>query len=159
MQKTNTDNEKMPVALWGLALVCIAAIIFSLCGGAAYTAIRQARLSAAKASIGQIEAVLFLAEDNAEKNGYGPAPAIYGNLLKSYDQSSEASLTEYERYVLKAMLESFGTERDFDFAITRFEDSAGIHTQVYFFPYRGHTDMRRSRYYQMTGGQVVEYNS
>lgn len=158
MHQTNNDRQNLPLAVWVLVVLCLAVVIFALCGGAAYTGIQQARLSAAKASIGQIEAVLYLAEEKAQQDGYGAPPASFENLLKSYDDASGIILSPYEDYVLKAMLESFGPNRDFDFAITRYEDGAGVHTQVYYFPDKGKTDTRKDRYYLLKGGVVTEEN-
>lgn len=158
MNKTTNGKEPASTTIWVIALVCVAAIIFALCGGAAFASIRQARLTAAQASCGHIEAVLALAENRAEQGGLGPRPATYSDLLKSYDTSAGAGLTQYEQFVLQALLEHFGSARTFDFAITRFQDAAGVHTQIYLFPNRGRTDVRRDRYYQMVDGVVTEYN-
>lgn len=158
--RVKMDNEERAVKTmpWVLAMVCMAAIIFSLCGGAAFTAVKDARLSAARASIGQIEAVLLLAEKSAQENNYGAPPAVYQNVLKSYDDGAGVILSDYERYVLKTMLDSFGTARSFDFAITRYQQGNSIYTQVYYFPVRGRTDVRTDRYYLMEGSSVTEKN-
>lgn len=158
MKNKAAVKELPPTTLWVIALVCVATIIFAICGGAAFASIRQARLTAAQASCGQIEAVLFLAEIKAEQNGLGTRPSTFSDLLKSYDTAAETALSPYERFVLQAMMESFGSHRSFDFAVTRFEDGAGVHTQIYLFPVRGRTDVRRDRYYLMADGLVTEYN-
>lgn len=154
----NLDNEKKSPLLYLFIMAAVAIILFVLCGGAAYTAVKSARLSAARASIGHVEAVLLLAEVRAEQDGLGPPPETYQNLIKSYDDGTGASLTPYENYILAAMLDTFGSARDFDFAVTRYQDGAGLHTQVYFFPYLGQTDMKRSRYYLLQGSTVSENN-
>lgn len=155
-----TDGKRHGnTALWVTSLVAVAIIVFAICGGAAYTAVGQARLSAARASIGHIEAVLLMSEMRAEKDGLGEPPPAYQNLIKSYDDSSSVIPTSYEKYILTTMNESFGPGRDFDFAVTRYQDSGGSHVQVYYFPNAGRTDMRRDRYYLLTGGVVTEHNA
>lgn len=156
MHSFNVEKEKKELSLaWLVAMVCTAVVVLALCSGAAYTAVQQARLTAAKASIGQIEAVLLLAEEKAERDGLGAPPETYGSMLKSYDGEFKTDLTPYENYVLNAMLDSFGSGRDFDFAVTRYQDGAGIHTQIYFFPSRGKTDTRLDRHYVMLDGKVT----
>lgn len=158
MHQADTEKGFSATTYWILALVCVAVVVFSLCGGAAFAGISQARYAAARAGTGQIEAVLHLAEEQAEKNGLGPRPATFTDLLKSYDLSYDEARTPYERYVLERMLDSFGPARSFDFAITRFEDAQGIHTQIYFFPTRGRTDLRADHYYHLSGGVLYEEN-
>ncbi len=158
MHQTENDKRALSVGLWLAALVCLAAVIFALCGGVAFSAIRESRLAAAKAGIGQIEAVLYLAERTAELNGLGPAPTEYGDMLKSYDQASQIELGDYEKYVLTAMLATFGPARDFDFGVVRQRDVSGVQLQVFYFPVKGRTDVSKDRYYSMRGGQVVEVN-
>lgn len=150
----HSGDKKEYSAVWITAIVCTAVVIFAICGGAAYTAVQQARLTAAKASIGQIEAVLLLAEEKSLQDGLGPVPEAYENLIKSYDGAAAANLTPYENYILNAMLDSFGPNREFDFAVTRYQDSAGQHLQIYYFPQRGRTDLKIDRYYVMYDGKV-----
>lgn len=156
---SNIDKKNTNTGLWITALILVAVVCFALCGGVAFSSIRQAELSAAKANLGQIEAVLLLAERYAEDNGYGPAPATYENVLRSYDDTTSiAKLTPQEKYVLDAMLEMFGQSRDFDFAITRITDGAGIQTQIYYFPVKGKTDARIDRHYLQIGDTIAEKN-
>lgn len=156
----NSKDDKLPTTwVWVFSMVCMAVIIFAICGGIAYSSIQQARLAAAKASIGHIEAVLLLAEKTAEEEGLGTAPATYSSLLKSYGDSFEPDQTAYEKFVVSAMLQSFGPNRGFDFAITRFQDTAGIHTEVYFFPTKGRTNQKTDRYYLAADGVVTENNT
>lgn len=159
MQDSAQNRRGASNALWLLALVCVAVTVFALCAGAAYSGIRAARFDAARAHIGQIEAVLLLAEKAAEENGLGQPPEVYENLLKSYDDKTEITISAYERYVLDSMIESFGSARGFDFAVTRFADGAGVHTQVYYFPTRGGTDLRSDHYYLLSDGAVLEKNA
>lgn len=158
MLQTSEEKKGAPTFVWVVALVCVGAIIFALCGGAAYASVQQAKVSAAKASIGHIEAVLLLAEKEAEDSGLGAPPAAFSTLLKSYDSAGAAILPEYERTVLTLMLDSFGVGRDFDFAINRFSDGAGAHTQIYFFPVRGKTNVGTDKYYLLSAGQLTENN-
>lgn len=158
MSENREEKKKIGVGIWILSMVCVAVVCFALFGGAAYASIRQAAFSAAKASLGQIEATLLLAERHAEDNGYGPPPAVYANVLRSYDDSSYTNLTPQEKFVLDSMLDSFGQSRSFDFAITRVADSAGVQTQIYFFPVKGRTDARRDHHYLLSGGRVTEKN-
>ena len=152
------EKKGASTGVWVIVLICVAAVIFALCGGAAYSGIQQARLTAAKASIGQIEAVLYLAEERAEQQGLGTSPGSFSSLLKSYDNASVAMLPDYERAVIDDMLGSFGPARDFDFAISRHEDNTGVHTQIYFFPTRGRVDMKTDRYYLLSAGALSENN-
>lgn len=153
-----TNENKRNTGLWVLAIVCVAIIVLSLAGGAAYTAVREAHFSAAKANIGHIEAVMLLAESKAEKDGLGAAPEVYDNVIKSYGDGQAQSLTAYEKYILAFMLDSFGPKRDFDFAVTRYQDASGAYMQVYYFPVAGRTDMKRDRYYVLNGNNVSEKN-
>lgn len=155
---TKNDSLIGNVPLWVLSMVCVAVVCFALSAGAAYSHVREARLSAARASVGQIEATLLLAERYAEENGYGPPPAAYDNVLRSYDTSSNNQLTPQEQYVLSAMLEMFGARRDFDFAVSRVADGSATQTQIYYFPVKGKTDARFDRHYQKIGGKVAEIN-
>ncbi len=157
MRENGSDTKGMSAAVWIIVLVCLSAIIISLAFGTAYAGIQAARTTAAKASLGEIETVFALAEVQAQEAGLTPPAGSYQNLLKSYD-SDTASLTPYERYVLETMLEMFGEQRDFDFAVTRYEDAAGLHTYVYYFPTRGQTDMRTDRYYVMIDNSFEEKN-
>ncbi len=158
MYQTENDKRTPSVGLWLAALVCLGAVIFALCAGVAYSAIRQSRLAAARAGVGQIEAVFYLAEKTAEVNGWGPAPAEYGGMLKSYDQASQIDLNEYEKYILAAMLATFGQSRDFDFGVVRQHDAGGVFLQVIYFPVKGQTDASKDRYYTIRGAEVVEVN-
>ncbi|MGD9560392.1 MAG: hypothetical protein AB7V55_07290 [Oscillospiraceae bacterium] len=158
MRQEENRRASWPVSVWVAALLCVSIVIFTLCSGAAYASVRQANMTAAKASIGQVEAVLNLAQCKAEADGLGAPATSFSTLIKSYDEAGAAVLPEYERYVLSAMLESFGPARDFDFAFSRFEDGAGVHTQVYFFPTRGKTDIKADRYYLFSAGVLSENN-
>lgn len=159
METTEKQKQTPPTTVWVAAIICISVVIFSVCAGASFAGINEARLSAANASCGHIEAVMYLAEAEAEKNGLGPRPNAFSDLLRSDDASRGASLTPYERFVLNAMLESFGENRNFDFAVTRFEDSSGVHSQIYFFPNLGRTSSQTDRYFLMNAGVVNEYNA
>ncbi|MDL2293857.1 hypothetical protein LJC60_04415 [Ruminococcaceae bacterium OttesenSCG-928-D13] len=158
MRENREEKRTIGMGLWVLSMVCVAVVCFALFGGVAYSGIRQAQLSAATASLGQIESTLLLAERYAEDNGYGAAPRAYDNVLRSYDDSSYTGLTPQEKFVLDTMLDSFGQSRNFDFAITRVEDSSGVQTQIYFFPVKGRTDARRDHHYLLSGGKVLEKN-
>ncbi len=154
------EKEKQGLSKGAMALIfCfLAVVVAALACGGAYTAIQQARLSAAKASLGQIESVFFLAGAKAEESGLAAPAGSFDHLLKSYDEASEASLTPYEKYVLGAMLDNFGTARDFDFALSRYQDGAGMHTRILFFPVRGRTNTATDRYYLMVDGKILENN-
>ena len=145
--------------LFIISLVAVALITLSLAGGAAYTAVREARLSAAKARVEQIGTVLLMAEMKAEQAGLGPAPESYDSLLKSYEGNAGYGLSEHDRFVLAYMLDAFGPGRDFDFAATRFADSGGSHLQIYYFPALGQTDVKRSHHYVLTAGALSEKNA
>ena len=131
-------------------------MVFALCAGAAYSAVQEAQFAAAKAGIGQIEATLFLAEKKAEADGMGAPPDAYTHMLRSYGAGAEESLNAYEKYVLNALLDSFGPNRGFDFAVTRYKDASGEHIEVYFFPVRGQTNTNNDRYYQMRADEVFQ---
>ncbi len=158
MRGESNEKKSTYILLWVLSLVCAAGIIFAVCAGAAHTAVSEASLSAARASIGHIEAVLHLAEKTAEENGYGQASTVYENMLVSYDDDASASLSNHERYVLQTMLESFGEQREFDFAITRYAEGDDDKIQIYYFPVRGRTDVQIDEYYVMQDGQVSRKN-
>lgn len=154
MQEERT--ERQPVGIWILVVVCALAVVFTLACGAAYSGIQQARLTAAKASLGQIESVFYLAERMAADDGLR-APGAYENVLRSYESSEEgAELSEYEKAVRGYMLDYFGTGREFDFAVTRYGDAGNTHVQVYFFPTRGRTNIGSDRYYVAVDGNIVE---
>lgn len=142
-----------------LAVLCLAVVIIAICGGIAYTSIQQARFQVARAGIGQVEAVLLLAEKTAEENGMGSPPATFQSLLKSYDSRETISLPAYEKYLLNTMLQILGPQRDFDFAVSRYEDGAGVHTDIYFFPAAGYTDLQRDRYFLLHDGVISAVNS
>ena len=147
------------IGVWLLVIVSIALVIFTLACGAAYTGISSARLTAAKASAGQIESVFLLAEKEAEINDLRPSDGSFDNMLKSYEDTTSSSLSDYEKFLLDSMLDTFGTGRDFDFAIKRFEDGSGVHTQIYYFPVKGRTNTSQDRYYLVTDGIISENNS
>lgn len=157
MQYSN-EKRNLPATVWLMILACAVAVIFALCAGGAYAGIREAQLTAARASVGHIEAVLLLAEKNAAEAGMGQPPSSYSNLLKSYDDANSANLPDYEKYVLDRMLDSFGPQRDFDFAISRREDGTGRNVEIYYFPSIGRNDTGRDHYYLYSGGQIVEKN-
>ncbi|MDL2254218.1 hypothetical protein LJC49_09185 [Ruminococcaceae bacterium OttesenSCG-928-I18] len=158
--ETEYDQRKGPGAgIWILVIVCMGLVIFTLACGAAYTGISSARMTAAKASAGHIESVFFLAEKTAEENGLRPENETADNLLTSYGDSSDSELSDYEQFVLDSMLDTFGPQRDFDFAIKRFEDGSGVHTQIYYFPVKGLTNLNQDRYYLVTDGILTENNS
>lgn len=150
------QQEKQPIGVWILVIVCSLAIVFTLASGAAYAGVNEARLTAAKASVGQIESVFYLAERTVRDDGHTPPEGSYDNLLKSYDDETDTLLSEYERALLDAMLLYFGAGRDFDFAVTRFEDGSGSHTRVYYFPVKGRTDLGRDPYYMTLDGQLTQ---
>lgn len=152
------DKKNSATGIWILAIVSVAIMILSLSGGAAYTAVQKARLSAARANIGHIQTALQLAEMQAEQDGLGPPPQTYENLLKSYNDAKSTPLSPYEKYILAHLLDLFGSNRDFDFAVTRYQDATGAHIQVYYFPVAGRTDVKRDRHFIMTGGVITEKN-
>ena len=158
MDEPQQPSSRMSTGMWILVLVCTGAIILALTSGAAYTGISNARLSAAKASCGQIESVFLLAEKTAQGSGLRPKAENTDNLLKSYEDTEGAALSEYEKFVLDYMLETFGPSRDFDFAVKRFEDGTGVHTQIYYFPVKGRTNLSNDRYYVTTDGKISENN-
>lgn len=152
----NSSADKKSPFLYVIITCLVAAIFFAILGGAAHTAVKAARFSAAKASIGHVEAVLLLAEVKAQQDGLGPPPETYPNVIKSYGDGTNAALTMYENYILEAMLTAFGPLRDFDFAVSRYQDGAQIYTQVYYFPNIGQTDTKRHLYYLLKNNVVTE---
>ncbi len=150
------EKHVWSVGIVTLVFACLLVVTVSLCSGAAYTAIQQARLSAAKASLGQIESVFYLAEAKAAQSGFTAPEGSYDHLLKSYDETGDTPLTQYEKYVLGAMLDTFGPNRDFDFALSRYQDGAGMHTRILYFPVRAHTNTGADRYYMMVDGKISE---
>ncbi len=159
MEDTQGQTKTAGTGIWLLVLVCMGVVIACLAGGAAYTGISAARLTAAKASAGQIESVYLLADTLARQQGLRPQADSGERLLKSYEDGENTALTEYENFVLTTMLEVLGPERDFDFAISHFEDGSGPHTQVYYFPFKGQTNLSRDRYYFAVDGTIRESNS
>lgn len=157
----NRENEKKySITLVALACASALLVVFALCSGAAYTAVRQARLSAAAASVGQLEAVLLLAENSAAESGLGSTAGADGQtLLKSYDQSDILSMPDYDKHVLNYMLQYFGNGRSFDFAVSRYQEGTTLRTEIYYFPTKGLTDTKIDRYYLMKDGQVTEKNA
>lgn len=156
MHEEHREHRNLPVSIWLLILACVIVVILSLSAGAANTGIRQAQMEAAKASLGQIETTYFYAQYVAENEGLSPSSDTSENLIQSYGDT--AKLGKYERYILNAMLESFGAGRSFDFAISQYEDDSGTHTRVLFFPVKGRTDTFSDHYYMMMDGSVVENN-
>lgn len=153
MQEEHRDNT-LPGSVWLLILVCTSAVIIALAAGTAHTGISRARLSAAKASLGHIESVYVLADAAAADNSLRPEAGGAESLIRSYENDSSASA--YEQYVLQVMLEAFGSGRDFDFAVSRFEDASGLHTSILYFPAKGRTNVRKDSYYLMLDGVLVE---
>ncbi len=158
MEEQNNPAIRNNTGMWVLVLVCMAAVIFALTSGAAYTGISAARLSAAKASAGQIESVFLLAEVAAAETGLRPEEGTVKNVLKSYEDGSGAVLSEYEQYLLDYMMASFGPQRDFDFSVERYEDGSGVHLQIQFFPVKGRTNTGGDRYYMALDGVITEKN-
>ncbi len=152
----DTNEGNLPRNAWLLILVCAVAVVFALTGGAAYAGIGQARMAAAKASLGQIESTFLMAEQAAAAENLAPPADGVESLLQSY--ASEGELNAYEQFTLNAMLDAFGPERDFDFAISRFADAAGIHTSILYFPTKGRTNIQKDRYYSMVDNNVTEHN-
>lgn len=150
------ESHNLPASVWLIIIICLAIVIFSITSGASYSGIQEARLSAAKASLGQIESTFLLAEHTAADENLKSTGADADNIIQSYDSSVEMS--QYDQYILNAMQDSFGADRDFDFAVSRYEDSAGVHIRVLYFPVRGQTDTRRDRYYLMIDGAVNQNN-
>lgn len=149
-------RTKSSVVLWVVVLVCVAAVVLTLAFGAAYTGIESARRTAALANLRQIESVLLLAEKSAEEEGLPSPVAGTEKMLKSYDETSWSELHAYERFLLDYMLDFFGPNRDFDFAVSRYRDAAGQHTYIYFFPVRGKNNLSSDKYYLMLDGNLVE---
>lgn len=156
MQDMEKEKHSWSISVITLVFACLLVVVISFTSGAAYTAIQNARLSAAKASLGQIESVFYLAEIKAGQSGLTPPEGSYDHLLKSYDEAGDTPLTQYEKYVLGAMLDTFGANRDFDFALSRYQDGAGMHTRILYFPVRGYTNTGADRYYMMVDGKIME---
>lgn len=156
MQQKNNDNSSFGVGVWVLILLCLIVVVFTFACGAAYTGIQEARHSAAKASLGHIESVFLLAEARAREQGLTPPEGSYENLLKSYDEADSAALPEYEKFVLNAMLESFGPGRDFDFAVERYQDGPGMRTTIYYFPTKGRTNLGSDQHFILSNGQLLQ---
>lgn len=148
------SDKKFSLTVVVLIFACALVVIFAFISGAAYTSVQQARRTAAEASLGQIEAVLALAEKTAEESGLGTPPESYQNLLKSYDTGGNAALPPYERFILNYMMEYFGGARGFDFAVARYLEG----TEIYFFPVKGATNTQTNKYYLLKGGNVTEGN-
>ncbi len=158
MEEARGEHGPAGTGLWILVLVCVSAVILALAGGAAYTGISAARLSAAKASAGQIESVFLMAEMAAAGEGLRPEGGSLQNTLKSYEDGTGASLGEYEQYLLDYMLAAFGPQRDFDFSVERYEDGSGVHVKIQFFPVKGYTSPGSDRYYLALDGVITENN-
>lgn len=162
MQNEREETKSPVTGVWVLVMICVAAIIMTLACGAAYSGIQKARMTAAKASLGQIELAFFLAENNAVNEGFTAPSGSMERILRSYEDASEAGAfvySTYEKYVLDTMLDVFAPQRDFDFAIRRFQDGTGTHTQVYYFPVKGRTNTQTDLHYVMTDGLVEEKNA
>lgn len=155
MHDEHRENN-LPLSAWLLVLACVAAAIIAFSAGTAYTGINQARLVAAKASLGQIESTYLLADRVAADEGLKPPADGVESLIRSYE--SEGKPSAYEQFVLSAMLDAFGANCDFDFAVSRYEDISGTHTRILYFPARGRTDTQKDRYYTMMDGNIVENN-
>lgn len=156
MHTHNDDKATFSTAVWALILLCVVVVVFTIACGAAYTGVENARLTAAKASLGHIESVFYLAEQRATAQGLTPPEGSYENLLKSYDSADSANLPDYEKFVLNSMLEIFGPARDFDFAVERYQDGAGMKTTIYYYPVKGRTDNKSDPHYILRGGRLVQ---
>lgn len=157
MQETERQPRGLSTGLWLLIVICTGAVALSLACGAAYSGIKSARSTAAKASLGQIESVMLLAEQAAEADGFTPQDGAFTGMLTSYSGSGQ-TLTRYEKYLQETMMTVFGSNREFDFAVTRYEDSGGTHTYLYYFPQKGRTDLKNDRYFLLVDGQFSEHN-
>lgn len=144
----------LPLSVWLLIVLAVIAVVTAFAAGAAYTGISQARTVAARASLGQIESTYNLAGRAAADEGLKPEGDGEETLIQSYGSGGEQSA--YEAYVLSAMLDAFGPDRDFDFAVSRYEDLAGTHTRILFFPVLGRTDMGSDPFYVSMDGQLVD---
>lgn len=147
-------ENNLPVGVWLLILLCAVVVVAAFAGGAAYTGVSQARHVAAKASLGQIESTFLMADRAAADEGLKPPGDGAESLIRSYDTTGGG--TAYEQYVQSAMLDAFGAARDFDFAVSRFEDAAGQHTRILYFPVAGRTDTGRDPYYLMLDGAILD---
>ncbi len=152
-QKRRGSN--ISTGIWLLIIVCVIVVMFTLACGAAYTGISKAQTAAVKASLGHIESTLYLAETKAQMEELVVPAGSYKDLLKSYSESEAVALPAYERYVLETMLDIFGPDRDFDFAIERYQDSDEMKTTIYFFPEKGKTNIDKDRHYIMSNGQLI----
>lgn len=150
------ENHNLPMSVWIIIIVCLAIVILSITAGASYSGIQEARFAAAKASLGQIESTFLLAEKEAEDEGLKATGDETDSIIQSYDSTAEMS--QYDQYILNAMLDVFGSERGFDFAVSRYEDSAGTHIRILYFPVRGQTDTQGNEYYLMIDGAVNQNN-
>lgn len=159
MEEQINTTEHKSTGVWVLILVCMGAIILALAGGAAYTGISSARLSAAKASAGQIESVFLLAEMAATSNGLPGAGGSLSQPLKSFEDATGTTLNEYEQFLLDNMLAAFGPKRDFDFSVERLEDGNGVHLQIQYFPIKGRTSPTEDRFYVALDGVITEKNT
>lgn len=158
MFEHENNSRNLSPGVWLLILFSSSAIIITLAFGAAFTGIQTARQSAAKASLGHIESVLILAEYKASVNGYGNPGVPFSGMLKSYGEAETEALDAYSQFVLDTMLEVFGEERDFDFAVSRYDDGGG-HTIIYFFPVKGKTDLKTDKYYMLTDNIFSWHNT
>lgn len=137
--------------IWLAVVACAALIVVAFSLGASYTAISQAQQATARARLGQLDALLALAENDAIQAGLEPPAIPFRSMAASFGENTAAN-SEYEQHVMEYMLRRLGEGRDFDFAIQRYEDSTGLHTYLYFFPQRGQTDMRMDPYFMARDG-------
>lgn len=141
--------------LWVLGVVCLSALLMVVLFGGAHTRANAQRNEVIAQRLYDVERALVAAESQARAEGLVGANDRIVHLLKSDERGAE-ELTDYERYVLDAMIDFFGPERDFDFMVSRFIDETGEHTYLYYFPVRGKTDIYGDRYFISKDGKYEE---
>ncbi len=159
MDKERREDKGIAVGTWILIVFSAVLLVGVLCAGVAYSEIRNAKISAAKANLGQIESVFLMAEMQAKQAGLSvPENGIMEGVIKSYSNTGGKTLTPYEQYIQDAMMDYFGNNSSFDFAVSRYQDSGGIHTIVYFFPVKGKNDTKIDQYFLVSNGEFSVHN-
>lgn len=152
-------NKGMSTSTWILLLLAAIVVTATISFGIAYSTINDAKITAAKTSIGQIEAVFNMAQMAAEQENLKvPENGIIDNTIKSYHSGTGQPLSPYEQYIIDKMMDYFGENRDFDFAISRYQDVSGVNTIIYYFPMRGKTDAKVDKYYLLEKGAFSVHN-
>ena len=159
LNRDKQEGKVIAAGTWILILISVVLLVGVLCAGVAYTEIKNAKVSAAKANLGQIESVFLMAEMQAKQAGLAvPENGVLENMLKSYSNTGGKTLTPYEQYIQDTMMDYFGNNRSFDFAISRYQDSGGIHIIVYYFPIKGKNDTKNDQYFLVSNGEFSTHN-